>query len=119
MSVNLVHSGAIERQVTTALSTDGLTAILTDPVTKEMNAKVASIAIANVDASNACAVSLYYTDATDTDYLFARYNVAANDTKIIDSLPIVLQGGYTLKAQAATGGDLTITVILAKSSSLG
>lgn len=119
MSVNLVHTGSIEKQVTTALSDTNLTAILAEPVTKQMNAKVASIAIANVDASNACAVSLYYTDDTPTDHLFARYNVAANDTKIIDSLPLVLLGGYTLKAQAAAGGDLTITVILAKSSSLG
>jgi hypothetical protein len=118
MSVDLVHAGRIERQVTTALADTNLTAILSSPVTKQMNAKVASIAIANVDTSNAIAISLYYNDGTN-DYLFARYKVPADDTVIIDSLPIVLNDGWTLKAQAATGAKLTVTVILATLAAQG
>jgi hypothetical protein len=114
MSVNLVHVGGISRPMTTSLTTTNVTDLLAGDfaVTKEQRAKLASVAIVNVDTSNACRGKLFYNDGS-SDYQFWGENMAAGTTAFIDNFPVQLLDGWTLKGQAENANDLVITVILA------
>lgn len=117
MSVNLAIGGALLPPSSTALAgtveTDVFVAAGGSPST------AISIAIANQDTASACRVTIRWSDGTNAFHLFTG-NIEAGETEgVLHGLPLVLNpsaangAGVAKKitAQAAAGGDLTITVI--------
>ena len=111
MSATLYRYGSIEPPVSTAVL-DTATTILTG-LTAYLKV-VETITLANVDQSNACYCTLRWVDGTPTATVFWQGDVAAGETKVIDNIPIIVDGKgkvRSLTAQAETTGDIVATVI--------
>lgn len=123
MSTVYQTSGSLETPVTTALATDTETDIYAPPDAK-IRATVIGISVANVDTSNACRVTLRWSDGTSS-FVFFTDSVPAGETITLTAgLPMLLNtqaadgNGVAKKvtAQAATAGDLVVTVIASVST---
>ena len=114
MSLSLNHFGTIQRPISVFLTTTNKTDLLTGSfaVSRESRPKIGSISIVNADAS-ARLVTLEWHDGTN-DHVFFRRSIPANETVILDNVPILfLDNDWTLKATAAQANVITVTVILA------
>ena len=114
MSVFYPIIGAIQEPTSVALSTTDVTDIYTLGSTETV--RIVGIIVANVDASNACGIKLWYTLGS-TDYLIYQGDVAAQST-VTEALahPLHLdgrKGTRKIRAQAEAADDLTVTVIVA------
>lgn len=117
MTATLNRVGAIEPPVSTSLSTTSATTVLTGLTTYIK--VVETICLANVDLTNAVEVTLRWVDATPTETVFWQGDVAAGETKIIDNIPLVVDGKGTVRsisAQANTANDIVVTVIASAQS---
>ena len=118
MSASLLRNGTLEPPVSTALSSTSATTVVTGLSTYLK--VVETIILANVDAANACVVSLHWVDATPTSTLLWKGEVAAQTTVILDNIPIVVSGKGTVRsitATAAAAADITVTVITSMQAS--
>lgn len=111
MSVNLVHNGTIDGPYRVALDTTNITDV-TPVWTNSDKAKVASIAIANVDTGAAVWCELYYNDGSN-DHLFAVYDVPQSSTVILADFPLQMKDGWKLRAKAESANDIVVTAIMA------
>lgn len=111
MSVTLNRSASIEAPQSKLLDGTGAITIYT---AQAYSACIEVIALANIDASNACIVTLHWVDGTPTSRVFWHGEVAAKSTTIIDNLPIINQSTHTVRsitATAANANDIWATVI--------
>lgn len=116
MSVNLNIGGSLLPPSSVALSSTNETDVFapaSGPCT------VISIAIANQDTSNACRVTIRWSDGTNTYRIFTG-NIEAGETEgVTHGLPLIvvpsaINGQAVAKkitAQAAAADDLTVTII--------
>lgn len=110
--ISLFRQGALEPPVTTALSSADPTTIHTAS-TKYMQI-VEAIVLANVDTTNACAVTLRWVNATPTAVVFWQGDVAAGETVVIDNIAILTDGRglvRSISAEAENADDIVVTVI--------
>lgn len=117
MTVTLNRHGGIEPPESTSLTTTNATTIVTGLTTYLKMVEV--ITLANVDLSNAVEITLRWVDATPTSTVFWQGDVAAGETKVIDNIPILVDGKGTVRsisAQANTANDVVVTVIQSKQS---
>lgn len=117
MTVTLVRQGGLEPPASTALSTTNATTVCTGLTTYIKIVEV--ITLANVDLSNAVEITLRWVDATPTSTVFWQGDVAAGETKVIDNIPIIVDGKGTVRsisAQANTANDVVVTVITSAQS---
>lgn len=111
MSVTLNHTGSIDGPYRIALSGTSVTDVTTTWSNAD-KAKVASIAIANVDTSTTYFCKLYYHDGTNSN-LFAVYDVTAQNTVILSDFPLQMKDGWKLQAQAEAADKIVVTAIMA------
>ena len=116
MSVTLQIGGSLLPPSSVALSGTSETDVYAPTAGPQV---VLSIAVCNQDTSNACRVTIRWSDGTNTYHLFTA-NIEAGETEgVTHGLPLVLNPQATngdgptkkITAQAAAGGDLTITTI--------
>lgn len=123
MSVDLIRDGSLEPPQHTELTTTNATTVHT--ASSAYNRIIESISLANVDAANACIVTLAWVDATPTSHTFWHGEVAAKSTTIVKDLPLVTSGTGVVRsitAQAAAANDIHVNVfssLLAKARSVG
>jgi hypothetical protein len=111
MSIQAIYDGPPEVALPNALSDTSLTDIYT--AGDGDNSSVwTGMLIAN-DSGSAVSLSAYYHDGS-TDHLVFKRSIPANDTEIVSGLALRLRGGYKIKAQAVTGGALTLTAIVSR-----
>jgi hypothetical protein len=82
------------------------TAILTNAAASGKAFKVNLLNIANVDGTNAAAISAFINDGQNDRYLAKTVNVPADNSLSIFDKPLYLMEGETLKLQASANGDL-------------
>lgn len=112
MSITLNRSASLEPVESTLL--DGTGAITIHTASTAYARVVEVIALANIDASNACIVTLHTVDATPTSRVFWSGEVPAKSTVIIDTLKVTTQGNgkvRSITATAANANDIWVTVI--------
>jgi len=117
MTVTLNRHGGIEPPVSTSLTTTNATTVLTGLTTYLKCVEV--ITLANVDLSNAVEITLRWVDGTPTSTVFWQGDVAAGETVISDSIPIIVDGKGTVRsisAQANSANDIVVTVITSAQS---
>lgn len=110
--MSLTRYGGLEPPESTTLTTTNATAILTGLTT--YTKVVETITIVNVDTANACECTLRWVDATPTATHFWRGDIAAGETKILDTIHFPVDGKgkvRSLTAQAENANDLVVTVI--------
>ena len=112
MSATLFRQGSIEPPESTLLTTTNATAVMT--ASDKFVRVVEAILLANVDASNACIVTLEWRDATPTDSVFWHGEVPAKSTVTIDAAPLLTDGKgkvRSIRATAASANDIWVTVV--------
>lgn len=117
MTVTLFGHGSIEPPTSTSLTTTNATTILSGLTTYLRRTEV--FLLANVDLTNAVEITLRWVDATPTSTVFWQGDVAAGETKVIDNIPIIVDGKGTVRsisAQANTANDVVVTVITSAQS---
>ena len=116
MSVNFGVSGILLPPETTELDSTDETDVFTPLVTPHT---VVNIAVVNEDVSNACTLTLRWSDGTNS-YAFYRASIAAGSNANIDNaLPLLLNpsaadgsgAAKKITAQASAADDLVVTVI--------
>lgn len=111
MSSNLLRSGGLEPPDHTYLTTTSATTVYT---AESNNRVIEAVSLANIDASNACIVTLAWVDATPTAHIFWHGEVPAKSTTIVENFPIVNRATGTVRsvqATAANANDIHVTVI--------
>lgn len=112
MSATLYRSGGLEPPTSTDLTTTSATTILTGLTTYIR--VVEAIVLANIDATNACIVLLEWVDKDTVAHVFWSKEVAAKDTVVIDTIPMLVDGKgkvRSIRATAASANDISVTVI--------
>jgi len=115
MTVTLNRHGGIEPPASTPLTTANETTILTGLTTYIKMVEV--ITIVNSDVSNACECTLRWVSAAPASTSFWRGDIAAGETKVIDNIPVLVDGKGTVRsisAQAENANDLTVNVFTSK-----
>lgn len=105
------RAGRLEPPSTTLLTTTDPTVVVSG--TDKHLRCVESISIVNTNAA-ARTVKLQWFDATPAGYTFWFKDVPAEDTILVDTLPIIMDGKgkvREIKATAEAGNDISVTVI--------
>lgn len=110
MSVDAYYQGGLENPKPVRLTTASATAIFT---ATDNNVTIGAFSLANETAS-ATIVDIHFNDGS-TDHLVFRRSVPADDTVIVDNLPLRLRSGNIFKATAATANRITVTPIITRS----
>lgn len=111
MTVSLFRQGSIEPPTSTALTTTNETTVLTGLTTYLKTVEV--ITIVNTDTANACECTLRWVSSAPASTAFWRGDIAAGETKVIDNIPVIVDGKgivRSISAQAEAANDLTVNV---------
>lgn len=112
MSATLYRNGGLEPPETTDLTTTSAFTLLTGLTTYIK--VVEAIILANIDPTNPCIVKLEWVDETPTGHTFWNKEVAAKDTIIIDTIPMLVSGRgkvRSIRATASVANYISATVI--------
>ena len=110
MSVDAYYQGGLEAPAPVRLTTASITTIFT---ATDNNVTIGGFSLANETGTGAI-VAIHVNDGS-TDNLVFRRSVPADDTVIVDNLPIRLRNGHVFKATAATPNAITVTPIITRS----
>lgn len=112
MSATLYRNGGLETPESTDLTTTSATTILTG--LSEYIKVVEALILANIDATNPAIVKLEWVDKDAVAHTFWNKEVAAKDTVIIDTIPMLVSGRgkvRSIRATASVANYISATVI--------
>lgn len=112
----MIQAGVLQQATSLLLTGTSVTDVLSLTAGRTDTVTVARLKIANADTTDRL-VSVWWTDDS-TDYLIFRHTVGANSTMWDDDVDVKLMAKSTakkIKAQAAAGNVVTVTLITTSS----